>query len=111
MEVFIAPTFVRQEVRRVGVESAVEEALEEAQLGPREVAPLLRFRVIGMEAEGVGEEEKVGKGIITLWRPQEDQVPLHFCNKDGPCSTETAQNAPTVPRRGVTSSVRCRWRR
>lgn len=71
-----------QESRRGAVESATKEAVEAEGLGPRDVCPLLRIRVASLLSPAMKRKIEEGgqrqvEGVITIWRPSEEQVQPH----------------------------------
>ena len=71
-----------QEWRRGVVEAAMKEALEAEGLGPRDVCPLLRIRVAPLLSPQMQRKVAEGgqrqvEGMISIWRPSEEQVRAH----------------------------------
>uniref|UniRef100_A0A2N9G9N3 Tower domain-containing protein n=1 Tax=Fagus sylvatica TaxID=28930 RepID=A0A2N9G9N3_FAGSY len=55
------------------MEKSIEKALEDANLGVREVTPFMRVRVVGLTSKISDRKDSPKEGLITIWNPTEQQ--------------------------------------
>ncbi|XP_019053257.1 PREDICTED: protein BREAST CANCER SUSCEPTIBILITY 2 homolog B-like isoform X2 [Nelumbo nucifera] len=66
----------QEAIRQSDMQKKIEKALEDAGLGSREVTPLMRVRVVGLNSKCSQRKGCLREGLITIWNPTEKQFEL-----------------------------------
>ncbi|KAL1206786.1 BREAST CANCER SUSCEPTIBILITY 2-like protein B [Cardamine amara subsp. amara] len=59
--------------KQIQVEKSVAKALEDANLGERNVTPFMRIRLVGLTSVSYEGDHNPKEGIVTIWNPTERQ--------------------------------------
>ncbi|KAJ4782388.1 Breast cancer type 2 susceptibility protein-like protein [Rhynchospora pubera] len=61
----------KQDTRQRNLSKKIENALEQAGLGLRDVSPFMKVRVVGLHGKNFSRKSQNKEGLVTIWNPTE----------------------------------------
>ncbi|KAJ3686696.1 hypothetical protein LUZ61_015860 [Rhynchospora tenuis] len=61
----------KQDTRQRNLSKKIENALEQAGLGLRDVSPFMKVRVVGLHSKNFSRNSRNKEGLVTIWNPTE----------------------------------------
>lgn len=67
-----------KDIKQKNLIKKIENAIEQAGLGSRDVSPFMKVRVVGLRAKSLSGKSRNKEGLITIWNPTEKNVSLNL---------------------------------